>query len=101
MLELINISKTFGCLLAVSELSFTVEAGEIVSLIGPNGAGKSTVINLITGIYAPSSGDIRFNGQSIVGLSPDETTRRGLARAFQSLRLFMNMSVIENVMAEA
>jgi branched-chain amino acid transport system ATP-binding protein len=101
MLQLINISKTFGGLLAVSELSFTVEAGEIVSLIGPNGAGKSTVMNLITGIYAPSSGDIRFNGQSIVGLSPDEITRRGLARTFQSLRLFLNMSVIENVMAAA
>jgi branched-chain amino acid transport system ATP-binding protein len=101
MLELINVSKNFGGLLAVSELSFTVEAGEIVSLIGPNGAGKSTVMNLITGIYAPSSGAIRFNGQSIVGLSPDEITRRGLARTFQSLRLFLNMSVIENVMAAA
>jgi branched-chain amino acid transport system ATP-binding protein len=101
MLELINVSKNFGGLLAVSELSFTVEAGEIVSLIGPNGAGKSTVMNLITGIYAPRSGAIRFNGQSIVGLSPDEITRRGLARTFQSLRLFLNMSVIENVMAAA
>jgi ABC-type branched-subunit amino acid transport system ATPase component len=99
LLELHNVQKAFGGLQAVSQLSFAVEAGEIVSLIGPNGAGKTTVMNLITGIYAPTSGDIRFDGHSIAGLSPDEVTRRGLARTFQSLRLFLNMSVIENVMA--
>jgi ABC-type branched-subunit amino acid transport system ATPase component len=101
MLELIDVNKSFGGLQAVSNLSFSVGAGEIVSLIGPNGAGKSTVMNLVTGIYAPTSGDIRFDGASIVGLSPDAITRRGLARTFQSLRLFLNMSVIENVMAAA
>jgi branched-chain amino acid transport system ATP-binding protein len=101
MLELRNVTKRFGGLLAVNNLSFTIGAGEIVSLIGPNGAGKSTVMNLITGIYAPTAGDIRLDGQNISGLSPDEITRRGLARTFQSLRLFLNMSVIENVMAAA
>jgi ABC-type branched-subunit amino acid transport system ATPase component len=101
MLELINVRKNFGGLQAVHNLSFTVNAGEIVSLIGPNGAGKTTVMNMITGIYAPTAGDIRLNGASIGGLSPDEITRRGLARTFQSLRLFLNMSVIENVMAAA
>src|SRR5215208_3458244 len=101
MLKLSNITKRFGGLLAVHDLSFTIGAGEIVSLIGPNGAGKSTLMNLITGIYAPTAGDIRLDGRSISGLSPDEITRRGLARTFQSLRLFLNMSVIENVMAAA
>jgi len=101
MLELSNITKSFGGLKAVTNLSFTVNAGEIVSLIGPNGAGKSTVINMITGINAPSAGDIRFDGERIVGLTPDAISRRGLARTFQSLRLFLNMSVIENVMAAA
>src|SRR6185436_4565395 len=101
MLELTNVTKNFGGLQAVHDLSFTVGAGEIVSLIGPNGAGKSTVMNIITGIYVPTAGDIRLNGQSIAGLAPDEITRRGLARTFQSLRLFLNMSVIENVMAAA
>jgi ABC-type branched-subunit amino acid transport system ATPase component len=91
----------FGGLTAVNNLSFNVGAGEIVSLIGPNGAGKTTVMNLITGIYVPSSGDIRFDGASIAGLPPDQITRRGIARTFQSLRLFLNMSVIENVMAAA
>jgi len=101
MLELIDVTKRFGGLVAVNNLSFTIEEGEIVSLIGPNGAGKTTLMNLITGIYAPTSGDIRFGGRSIVGLSPDQITRRGLARTFQTLRLFLNMSVIENVMAAA
>jgi ABC-type branched-subunit amino acid transport system ATPase component len=101
MLELINVTKRFGGLLAVNDLSFTVRQGEIVSLIGPNGAGKTTLMNLITGIYAPTDGDIWFDDESIVGLSPDQITGRGIARTFQSLRLFLNMSVIENVMAAA
>jgi branched-chain amino acid transport system ATP-binding protein len=101
MLKLIDVTKRFGGLVAVNNLSLTIEEGEIVSLIGPNGAGKTTVMNLITGIYAPTLGDIRFGGRSIVGLSPDQITRRGLARTFQTLRLFLNMSVIENVMAAA
>lgn len=101
LLELNNVSKHFGGLRAVHALSFAVNEGEIVSLIGPNGAGKTTVMNLITGIYAPTSGDIRLRGESVVGLPPDGVTRRGIARTFQSLRLFLNMSVIENVMAAA
>jgi branched-chain amino acid transport system ATP-binding protein len=101
MLELTKVTKRFGGLLAVNNLSFAVKQGEIVSLIGPNGAGKTTVMNLITGIYAPTAGDIRFAGQSIVGLAPDQITHCGIARTFQSLRLFLNMSVIENVMAAA
>lgn len=101
LLELVNVTKRFGGLQAVNDLSFMISEGEIVSLIGPNGAGKTTVINLITGIYAPSSGDIRFNGERISGLSPDAIARRGVARTFQSLRLFLNMSVLENVMAAA
>jgi branched-chain amino acid transport system ATP-binding protein len=101
MLELIDVTKHFGGLVAVNKLSFSLKEGEIVSLIGPNGAGKTTVLNLISGLYAPTSGVIRFAGQSIVGLSPDQITCRGIARTFQTLRLFLNMSVIENVMAAA
>ena len=73
--------------------------GEIVSVIGPNGAGKTTLFNLVTGIYRPDSGDILFDGESIVGLPPHKITNRGVARTFQTLRLFLNMSVKENVMA--
>jgi branched-chain amino acid transport system ATP-binding protein len=78
-----------------------VEEGEIVSLIGPNGAGKTTVFNLVTGIYAPDEGEIRFDGADIAGLPPHTITKRGIARTFQTLRLFLNMSVKENVMAAA
>jgi ABC-type branched-subunit amino acid transport system ATPase component len=85
----------------VLDLSFEVNPGEIVSLIGPNGAGKTTVFNLITGLYAPDRGDIRFDGKSLLGLEPHQIAKRGIARTFQSLRLFLNMSVIENVMAAA
>jgi branched-chain amino acid transport system ATP-binding protein len=78
-----------------------VDEGEIVSLIGPNGAGKTTVFNLVTGIYAPDSGEIRFGGRSIAGLPPHAVTKLGIARTFQTLRLFLNMTVKENVMAAA
>jgi ABC-type branched-subunit amino acid transport system ATPase component len=100
-LELQQVSKHFGGLQVVNNLSFSVEPGEVVSLIGPNGAGKTTVLNLITGLYQPDSGDIRFDGKSIAGLEMHEITRRGIARTFQSLRLFLNMSVLENVMSAA
>jgi ABC-type branched-subunit amino acid transport system ATPase component len=90
---------SFGGLLALSELDLHVDDGEIVSLIGPNGAGKTTVFNVITGVYQPSSGAVRFAGQSIAGQAPHRIARGGIARTFQSLRLFLNMSVIENVMA--
>jgi len=101
LLELRGVSMAFGGLSVVDRLDLDVRAGEIVSVIGPNGAGKTTLFNLVTGIYRPTAGEIRFEGQSIVGLEPHQITRRGIARTFQTLRLFLNMSVRENVMAAA
>jgi len=101
LLELDEVSKSFGGLQCIERLDVHVDEGEIVSVIGPNGAGKTTLFNLVTGIYAPDGGDIRFEGQSIVGLEPHEITARGIARTFQTLRLFLNMTVKENVMAAA
>ena len=91
----------FGGLSVIDRLDLEVRQGEIVSVIGPNGAGKTTLFNLVTGIYEPTQGDIRFEGRSIVGLEPHQITQRGIARTFQTLRLFLNMSVRENVMAAA
>src|SRR5262245_11985755 len=99
VLNLERLSLSFGGLRALSGLDLLVDDGEIVSLIGPNGAGKTTVFNVITGVYEPSSGDVRFAGQSIAGQPQHTIARKGIARTFQSLRLFLNMSVIENVMA--
>jgi len=99
VLNLERLSLSFGGLRALTELDLLVDDGEIVSLIGPNGAGKTTVFNVITGVYEPSSGDVRFAGQSIAGQPQHTIARKGIARTFQSLRLFLNMSVIENVMA--
>jgi branched-chain amino acid transport system ATP-binding protein len=99
LLELRGVDKAFGGLTVVSELDVHVAEGEIVSIIGPNGAGKTTLFNLITGIYRPDAGDIILDGRSLVGLPPHEITKRGVARTFQMLRLFLNMSVKENVMA--
>ncbi len=101
MLRLENVSLSFGGLKAISELSLTVAEGEIVSIIGPNGAGKSTAINLITGIYKPGAGDIRFKDKSLLKMRPHAITALGLARTFQSLRVYLNMSVLENVMTGA
>lgn len=98
MLKLNKVSKHFGGLAAVQDLDLEVMPKEIVSVIGPNGAGKTTVFNLITGIYRPSSGDILLTGQSLNGLSPDRVLRRGIARTFQNIRLFNNMTVLENVL---
>ncbi|HYK67918.1 MAG TPA: ABC transporter ATP-binding protein [Streptosporangiaceae bacterium] len=99
VLDLDRLSLSFGGLRALAELDLAVADREIVSVIGPNGAGKTSVFNVITGIYEPSSGDVRFAGQSIAGQLPHSIARKGIARTFQSLRLFLNMSVIENVMA--
>jgi branched-chain amino acid transport system ATP-binding protein len=99
LLELGQVSLSFGGLRALSELELPIADREIVSIIGPNGAGKTTVFNVITGVYEPSGGDVRFAGRSIAGKSPHQISRIGIARTFQSLRLFLNMSVIENVMA--
>ncbi len=101
LLELERVSLSFGGLRVVDGLDLHVDEGEIVSVIGPNGAGKTTLFNLITGIYRPESGDIRLDGQTIVGLEPHAISRRGISRTFQTLRLFLNMSVKENVMAAA
>jgi branched-chain amino acid transport system ATP-binding protein len=99
LLALDNLSLAFGGLQALSGLDLRVGEREIVSLIGPNGAGKTTVFNVITGVYRPSAGDVRFAGRSIAGQSPHRIAQLGIARTFQSLRLFLNMSVIENVIA--
>jgi branched-chain amino acid transport system ATP-binding protein len=99
LLELDHLSLSFGGLRAISELDLHVEEKEIVSMIGPNGAGKSTVFNVITGIYDPTEGDVRLGGESITGKRPHKITTLGVARTFQSLRLFLNMSVKENVKA--
>jgi branched-chain amino acid transport system ATP-binding protein len=99
LLELDSVGLAFGGLHALRNLELNLDEGEIVSVIGPNGAGKTTVFNLITGIYEPTSGDVRFAGESVVGKQPFQITRMGIARTFQSLRLFLNMTVKENVMA--
>lgn len=101
LLELRNVSLSFGGLQVLSHLDLHVDQGEIVSVIGPNGAGKTTLFNVVTGIYRPDDGDILLEGESIVGLAPHVTAQRGIARTFQTLRLFLNMTVIENVMAAA
>jgi ABC-type branched-subunit amino acid transport system ATPase component len=101
LLELEGVSMAFGGLKCVDNLDLHVDEGEIVSVIGPNGAGKTTLFNLVTGVYEPTEGDIRFEGESIKGLTPHRITQRGIARTFQTLRLFLNMSVRENVMAAA
>jgi len=95
------IEKHFGRLQAVNALTFAVDAGEIVSLIGPNGSGKSTALNLISGLYAPDGGTITFAGQRINGVKPHRINRMGIARTFQNLRLFTNMSVMDNVLSAA
>ena len=98
LLELRGVSKSFGGLRVIQDLDLVVEEGEIVSLIGPNGAGKTTVFNLVTGVYGPDEGTIRLAGEDIVGLPPHRIATMGAARTFQSIRLFLNMSVRENVM---
>ena len=98
MLEVEHLRKSFGGLTATNDVSFAVDAGEIVSIIGPNGAGKSTIFNLITGVYRPDGGDVRFEGRSIVGKKPNQIVDLGIARTFQNLRLFTHLSVLENVL---
>ena len=101
LLELRGVSKAFGGLQVVNDLDLHVGEGEIVSVIGPNGAGKTTIFNLITGIFRPDSGSIVFEDGVVSGLSPHTITTRGIARTFQTLRLFLNMTVLENVMVAA
>ena len=99
LLTLTDVTKVFGGLVAVNDLSFSVDEGSVVGLIGPNGAGKTTVFNCITGNYAPERGSIRFAGRDITGLAPHRIVELGIARTFQSIRLFGRLPVIENVLA--
>jgi branched-chain amino acid transport system ATP-binding protein len=99
LLELRAVDKSFGGLRVIADLDLVVEEHEIVSVIGPNGAGKTTLFNLITGIYGPDSGEILMDGRNLVGMAPHKITELGIARTFQTLRLFLNMTVKENVMA--
>ncbi len=97
VLQTVRLTKAFGGLRAVNEFDLTVQRGELAGLIGPNGAGKTTVFNMISGLYVPTSGDIRFEGESIVGLEPHEVTQAGIGRTFQNIRLFPNLTVLDNV----
>lgn len=98
LLDATHVTKRFGGLMAVDQLEFAIEPGMIASLIGPNGAGKTTFFNCITGFYHPEEGQILFDGHSVIGLRPDRITSLGIARTFQNIRLFSNMTVMENVM---
>jgi branched-chain amino acid transport system ATP-binding protein len=99
LLDLKGVDKSFGGLRVIADLDLVVNENEIVSVIGPNGAGKTTLFNLITGIYRPDSGEIQLDGRNLVGVAPHKITELGIARTFQTLRLFLNMTVKENVMA--
>jgi branched-chain amino acid transport system ATP-binding protein len=99
LLELAGLSKSFGGLQVIDDLDLVVNEREIVSVIGPNGAGKTTLFNLITGLYRPDAGRILLDGTDLVGLPANKITKLGIARTFQTLRLFLNMTVKENVMA--
>jgi branched-chain amino acid transport system ATP-binding protein len=96
--EVKNLSMRFGGLAALSDVSFSVEPGQVFSIIGPNGAGKTTLFNCISGLYKPTSGSIRFNGEELVGKKPHEIARCGIARTFQNLELFANVTTLDNLM---
>ncbi|GAA5514383.1 lipopolysaccharide export system ATP-binding protein LptB [Deinococcus carri] len=98
LLDVQHLTKTFGGLTAVNDVTFQVPERSIISVIGPNGAGKTTFFNLITGIYAPDQGNITLAGQSLVGLRPDQVVSAGIARTFQNIRLFPSMTAEENIM---
>jgi len=98
LLEARKVVKRFGGLMAVNDVDFTIEPGTIVSIIGPNGAGKTTFFNCITGMYKPEGGTIQFDGHSLVGMRPDQITALGIGRTFQNIRLFANMTVMENAL---
>ncbi|MDD3364909.1 MAG: ATP-binding cassette domain-containing protein, partial [Syntrophomonas sp.] len=97
LMEINKLHKSFGGLSAVLNLNFYLEKGELVGLIGPNGAGKTTVFNLITGVYKPDQGSIIFTGQSLGGLPPYDICKKGIARTFQNIRLFRDLTVLDNV----
>ena len=101
MLTINKLSKSFGGVHAVQDVSFTVKEGNIHSVIGPNGAGKTTLFNLITGVYTPTRGEILLNGENVAAMPPDALARRGMSRTFQNLQVCMNMTAIDNVMVGA
>ncbi len=101
LLELSGVTRRFGGLRAVSNLDLSVERGEVIGLIGPNGAGKTTLVNVITGVHRASAGTVRFNGEDITRLPPYQVARRGIARTFQIVQPFPEMTVLENVAAAA
>ena len=97
LLEVENVTKRFGGIVALDGVSFSAEAGEIVGLIGPNGAGKTTAFNVITRLYTPDEGDVRFDGETLLNAPPSHVITRGIARTFQNVELFRGMSVLDNV----
>jgi branched-chain amino acid transport system ATP-binding protein len=97
LLEVDNVSKRFGGIVALDAVSFSAEAGEIVGLIGPNGAGKTTAFNVITRLYTPDQGDVRFDGKTLLDTPPNGVVKRGIARTFQNVELFRGMTVLDNV----
>ncbi|MFQ6051564.1 MAG: ABC transporter ATP-binding protein [Candidatus Hydrothermarchaeota archaeon] len=98
LLEVKGVTKRFGGLIAVNNVSLKINEGEIIGLVGPNGAGKTTLVNIISGIYRPDSGEVLFKGEKISGLKPNQICKKGIARTFQSVQTFTEMSAIENVM---
>ncbi|AFY61661.1 ABC transporter ATP-binding protein [Synechococcus sp. PCC 6312] len=98
LLSIQHLSRTFGGLVAVNDVSFAIETGEIFGLIGPNGAGKTTLFNIITGVIPPTQGQFLLRNQSLVGYHPHQITQRGIARTFQNIRLFRDLSVLDNVL---
>ncbi len=101
LLQLRNVTRRFGGVVALDEVSFDVQQGEIAGLIGPNGAGKTTAFNVITRLYRPDSGDVSFDGDSLLQTPPHKVVRRGIARTFQNVELFPSMSVLDNVLVGA
>src|SRR5687767_10545688 len=98
LLEIQNVSISFGGLRALSGFNFALEKGQLYGLIGPNGAGKTTAFNVVTGVYRPTAGDVRLGGKSLVGKKPFQINRAGIARTFQNIRLFGGLTVLENVL---
>ena len=101
LLQLRNVTRRFGGVVALDDVSLDVEQGEIAGLIGPNGAGKTTAFNVITRLYRPESGEVTFDGESLLGTPPHKVVRRGIARTFQNVELFPTMTVLENVLVGA
>ena len=98
VLKMENVTMKFGGVTAANNLNIEVEKGKIVALIGPNGAGKTTAFNVITGVYAPTSGNVYLNDEKITGLTPDRITKKGIARTFQNIRLFKELTVLDNIL---